>query len=169
MEMKDVLLVKARRMEEMERFDFLWELARNDWLTACYILQRTSMDERHLRACFDMGLVWADVSSCKQWIEMAVSKVGVLRTVELIKRHLESSPLCVHKSFYNLSGVLERLYGDHPGDWSYRKELGIDRLSDFEYERARNAVRDLKECFDLRYPKFQTTTSRGSHPDGGKL
>ncbi|MGV3754335.1 MAG: hypothetical protein ACO1QS_03060 [Verrucomicrobiota bacterium] len=166
--MKDVLLAKARRMEEMERFDFLWELARSDWLTACYILQRTPVDERHLKALFDMGLVWSNVSSCRQWIETAVIKAGILQTVKWIKRHLESSPLCVHKSFYNLSGVVERMHEDHPGAWLFRKEHGLERLSDLEYERARNAVKDLKECFELRYPKFQTSTSAGSHPDGQK-
>lgn len=166
MDERDKFVLRVKSMEEMERFEVLWELVRSDWRTVCYTLWRVDVDMKHLKALFDMGLVLSDVSSCMFWIELAANKVGLQWTIGWIRRHLESAPLCVHKSFYSLGGLVHYLHDE--SSWGYRESHGFERLSDEEYECARNAVRDLKACFDARHPKFLTTTSMGSHPDGRK-
>lgn len=65
-------VAEIAQLPEDERFAYLWELSTLNEATALYVLRRVPMSPIHTRAVFERGLIFADVSSSRWWIELAV-------------------------------------------------------------------------------------------------
>lgn len=136
--LENEVAASLRAKSEKQRFEFVQELARLNPHAASVLVRKIQLTPNSLEAFLEHGLAHGDASSVNWWLKATHDGLGPRRFLRVISGHMTDNPVAVFKANYFLARYF-------PND-----------------EKYQNAVGELRQEFDRRYPDFSPTDSGSS-------
>jgi hypothetical protein len=98
---------QLRELSEPERFEFLNEFLPLNQVVALELARNCPLEKQSLEKLLDRGLVEADASAIREWLECVVPKLGFRRVLHHLRSRRAVNPCGVERARYWLPLFLE--------------------------------------------------------------
>ncbi|MEQ8786487.1 MAG: hypothetical protein RIC55_09315 [Pirellulaceae bacterium] len=102
-QVEEEIASSLHKMSPEESFRFIVELVDVHELVALELAKRTLRKKQHLVQLLEFGLLKANASSMRWWLEAVIPQLGVRRVISELMSRVDTHPKGVSRSYYFLT------------------------------------------------------------------